>query len=188
MSSGSTLARIVGNRDGSDPDIAALRELLRDYPYFAPAQVILAARLRKSGADPEEIKKQTGIAAVYLPDPFLLEHVLDRILSGLEDGATTLPASFGEAKIAKPQVEDAHDFEGPSLEASLEKELASGISGPPRETDAQKRDFQDQQSNQLGTEIPVPETGNVPSGHSNAELPYSHEGASGESTPAGETP
>ncbi len=135
----------MGKRDGTEPDIPALRDLLRDYPYFAPAQVILAARLRKSGADPEEIKKQVGKAAIYLPDPFLLEHMLGRIETALEEAPPDARGSRAENPEATPG-------------SPVVPEPVSGFSEPAPGENGMEADLPDQDSPPDGAGFPLPQS------------------------------
>jgi hypothetical protein len=80
MPSGSYIARILGRKDGGEITIDEVREILGHYPYFSPGQVILAVMLQQSG-DQAAARKQLGKAAVYLPDPFLLDHVISLLVS-----------------------------------------------------------------------------------------------------------
>lgn len=69
------VARILGKENLEEITTEDLRNLVRQYPYFSFAQVILSMKLH-SESDEEGFHKQLSRTAIYMPAPFLLDKLL----------------------------------------------------------------------------------------------------------------
>ncbi|MBS1579545.1 MAG: hypothetical protein JST29_07900 [Bacteroidetes bacterium] len=69
-----TLFQITQKQNIADADAAELSQLANQYPYFAPAQVLLAAKLKADNGF--EASSQLQKAALFCNNPFWLEHGL----------------------------------------------------------------------------------------------------------------
>ncbi|HVB03849.1 MAG TPA: hypothetical protein VNE41_09030 [Chitinophagaceae bacterium] len=69
------LTHLLSKGNQEEPGIGEIRDLVRDYPYFSAAQVILAIKLQEAGYG-EAFHAQLARAVIYLPDSFLLNKLL----------------------------------------------------------------------------------------------------------------
>jgi hypothetical protein len=68
------LYHLTGNKDLSKVDEATLNKLAESYPYFAPVQMFLSAKLKS--ANSSEFIKQAQKTSLYFTNPYWLHYLL----------------------------------------------------------------------------------------------------------------
>jgi hypothetical protein len=69
------LANSVLKKDLQDCSLAELRELIDQYPFFGPAQLLLTKKLQEE--DPGLLDQQVQTTALYFPNRLWLQHLLE---------------------------------------------------------------------------------------------------------------
>lgn len=113
-----TLLHLTGKTSFADVTVDQLKDISASYPYFAPAQLLLAARMR--GVQHEEATAQAAKTALYFTNPLWLQYQLN-----LDAGSDTPEVSPAVSKIASLLSDQLADFKKPvEADAKLEIETA----------------------------------------------------------------
>ncbi|RYF89941.1 MAG: hypothetical protein EOO00_09500, partial [Chitinophagaceae bacterium] len=78
-----TPSSLVGRQSVFDCNIEELKQLVNEYPYFAPAKFLLAKKMKEKNSFLYE--EQIQRASIYFQNPLWLDHVLQ------ESGRSVIP-------------------------------------------------------------------------------------------------
>ncbi len=113
-----TLLHLTGKTGFADVTVDQLKDISSVYPYFAPAQLLLAAKMRS--VQHSEATVQAAKTALYFTNPFWLQYQLSP--DAVTDAAAAAPVS---SKISNLLSDQLANFKKPvEADAKLEIEIA----------------------------------------------------------------
>ena len=125
------LFHLTGFRDLEKVDEETLTKIASSYPYFAPAQLLLAAKLKKVNAP--EFGKQAQKTGLYFSNPYWLHFLLNKLNGQTLTTEVPALAEHYQEEAPKPgPVEYPEIIEEPFIkpEPVVEKSLSNNISIP----------------------------------------------------------
>jgi len=128
------LSRVVLKRPLQDCTIDELQRLIDEYPYFGPAQLLLAKKLAEESTDnSSDYKEQVQKASLYFQNRVWLDHLLNDSFNAAQVSNESLVTEQATVEAAIADEPTTLINESPAAELAIHEPVEDTVTTPPHE-------------------------------------------------------